>query len=364
MNSFDNNQWQVESVSYPGGQLQIITGFDRPYGVTVTTFGTLYVSDLGEGRVVRFTSKLSFFGWLGMIEGEPNSASGWHDEGQPAQGSEAGMLNMPHSVDFDRNGNIYVADYISGRIHKYSADGTYLGLFFDPPSAPELAFDGPANAHFDNDYNLWVSDFDLHRIMKFSPDGSFVGWMGEKDDGTPTNGFATSGAAEASTSLGGFFRPHMVRIDRNNNIIVVETGNHRIQKFSSTGVFLGWIGAKRDGTLTDGWETSGLSQESNLPGGFKSPVSLQLIDNDTMIIADNGNHRIQKFDPDGRFVAWMGGKSGGGITSGWETEGESAAGTEPGMFTAPYDALWQNGRLYVADGHNSRVQIFHLDKQD
>jgi len=327
----------------------------------VTPDGTIYISDLGEGRVIRFSRRLRVTGWLGMMAGDPPSASGWHTTGLPLQGTEFGMMNMPHSVDFDRHGNIYIADYLNGRIHKYSPSGTFLGLFFDPPSSPELAFHGPANAHFDRDFNLWVSDFDLHRVVKFAPDGSLIGWLGEKAGGGLTGGFATSGSAQGSGALGGFLRPHMARVNQAGDFLVVETGNHRVQKFSSTGAFIGWIGANSNGTLTDGWQSSGLSGPSSLPGGFNAPVSLQLIDGDTMIITDNGNHRIQKFGPDGRFIGWLGGKADGGITAGWEVSGQSAGGTDPGMFNAPYDAWWQDRTLYVADGHNGRVQIFRFN---
>jgi tripartite motif-containing protein 71 len=311
-NSPDNQQWQIQSYDYSGGRLEIISGFKKPYGVTVTPDGTMYVSDLGEGRVIRFSRRLHFTGWLGMMAGAPTAASGWHTTGLPVQGTEIGMMNMPHSVDFDHQGNIFVADYLNGRIHKYSPSGTFLGLFFDPPSSPELAFHGPANAHFDREFNLWVSDFDLHRVVKFAPDGSLIGWLGEKAGGGLTGGFVTSGSAQGSGALGGFLRPHMARVNHAGDLLVVETGNHRVQRFSSNGTFIGWIGANSNGTLTDGWQSSGLSGPSSLPGGFNAPVSLQLLDGDTMIITDNGNHRIQKFGPDGRFIAWLGAWPAGG----------------------------------------------------
>ncbi len=141
----------------------------------------------------------------------------------------------------------------------------------------------------------------------------------------------------------------------------METGNNRIQKFSAGGVSLGWIGARADGSLTDGWATSGLSGPSSLPGGFISPVSVRLIDGDSLLVTDNANHRIQKFSSDGRFAGWLGGKATGGATAGWEVAGLSAEGSQPGVFSAPFDAVLHGGKLYVADGHNARVQIFELD---
>jgi hypothetical protein len=152
----------------------------------------------------------------------------------------------------------------------------------------------------------------------------------------------------------------MVQVDDSGFVYVVETGNNRIQKFDSSGHVVGWIGARSDGTLTDGWTPDGTPQASADPGGSSSPVSIRLIPGSAFLVTDNGNNRIQKFSLDGRVVAWLGGKEGGGVTSGWEISGRSAIGTVPGAFDAPFDAQMRNGRLYVADGHNGRIQVFEI----
>ncbi|MEE9443817.1 MAG: NHL repeat-containing protein [candidate division Zixibacteria bacterium] len=361
-NSPLESQWDISESPYNGGKLLVLDGFIGPYGITVASDGNIYVSDLKEGRVVRFNRNFRYTGWLGMNDSNSNSASGWHISGTPVRGTETGMFNMAHSVDFDARGNIFIADYLNGRIHKYSPQGQFLGLFFDPPSRPELAFDGCANGNFDRDFNLWVSDFNAHRVFKFGPDGSLIGWMGEYESGGLTSGFADTGQAKISYINGGLYKPHMVQCDEQGNIYIVETGNHRVQKFDSSGRFLGWIGARSGGGLTDGWETTGESVASDLPGGFSAPVSLQLVNDELMIITDNTNHRIQKFDIDGHFIGWLGGKPDSTVTTGWETSGQSGPGGDaPGMFLAPYDARLHGDTLYVADGHNGRIQVFILD---
>ncbi len=356
--------WKVDSAQYAGGTLQIITGFTKPYGLAVGSDGVLYVPDLEEGRVVRFTPSLQFDGWLGSVRDQTNSASGWHRSGLPDRGTDIGRLYMPHSVDFDQDGNLVVADYmytaLYGRVHRYGADGTYLGLFFQTPADTTLNLQGISNVYVDRWFNWWVSDFDGNRIFKFRPNGDLVGWIGMKEDDSTTDGFATTGRAKQSTALGGFYKPHMVLVDSSGAIYVAETGNHRIQKFDSAGLSLGWIGARQDGSVVTGWTADGLSGPSSLPGGFVNPVSVRLTEGDSLLVADNGNHRIQKFTLDGQFVAWLGGKSGGGVTSGWEASGQAAAGTSTGAFDTPFDAQIFGGKLYVADGHNGRIQIFDL----
>lgn len=356
--------WQLDTASYSGGTLLIFSGFVKPYGFALGPQGNLYVTDLQEGRVIRFTSNFLFTGWLGSVQGVANSASGWHVTGLPERGTSSGHLYMPHSVTFDQSGSLFIGDYMTGaptgRVHRYTPTGGYLGLLFDNPADTTLQFEGIANACFDAHFNLWVSDFDGHRVFKFAPDGSLIGWLGEKSGGGLTDGFATTGRAQQSTALGGFFHPHMVQVDDSGFVYVVEGGNNRIQKFDAGGHFVGWIGGRDDGTLTDGWTSDGTSRTNADPGGFSSPVSIRLVPGGAFLVADNGNNRIQKFGIDGRFIAWLGGKEGGGVTSGWETSGRSANGTVPGAFDTPFDAQMWNGRLYVADGHNGRIQIFEI----
>jgi hypothetical protein len=357
--------WHIDTVDYAGGSVQIISGFVKPYGFAVGSDGRLFVPDLEEGRVIRFTPALGFDGWLGSVQGVANSASGWHRAGVPSRGEGSGQLYMPHSVAFDQSGDLVIADYMPtsmpGRIHRYDAGGTYLGPFFQNPGDTSLSLQGISNVYVDAQFNWWVADFDGHRIFKFRPDRSLVGWIGMRDDSTATDGFATSGRAIQSTSLGGFFKPHMVLVDDTGNIYVAETGNHRIQKFDSSGRAVGWIGARDDGTIVDGWVSAGLSGPSSLPGGFLNPVSIRPLGDDTLLVADNGNHRIQKFTLDGHFVSWLGGKAGGGLTTGWETSGLAAAGTAAGAFDTPFDAQVYEGRLFVADGHNGRIQILDFE---
>ena len=77
-------------------------------------------------------------------------------------------------------------------------------------------------------------------------------------------------------------------------------------------------------------------------GQFQSPYGIAVDANGRVFVADTNNHRIQKFEPDGTFVkAW------------------GSLGTDPGQFNKPWDvAVSDTGRVYVADGENYRIQKF------
>jgi len=75
-----------------------------------------------------------------------------------------------------------------------------------------------------------------------------------------------------------FSSPNGVAVDGSGNVYVADTGNHRIQKFSSSGVFV------------DTWGSKGREN-----GQFKYPAGVAVDGSGNVHVADSGNHRIQKF---------------------------------------------------------------------
>ena len=80
----------------------------------------------------------------------------------------------------------------------------------------------------------------------------------------------------------------MKAVDASGNVYVADTGNHRIQKFSSTGVFI------------TKWGSFGSEN-----GQFFSPMGIEVDASGDVYIADTGNHRIQKFRSNGIFNAFI-----------------------------------------------------------
>jgi DNA-binding beta-propeller fold protein YncE len=161
-------------------------------------------------------------------------------------------------------------------------------------------FDAPTAIAVDPNGNVLIADTGNGRIEKFSPTGTFV------------------------TSIGQFEAPSGIAIDRAGNIYVAEIGSkHRVQKLAPDGKFIAeWKGPEP---------------------GFYGPRRITIGPDDSIYVVDSGRNRIVKFSPDGQVLA------------SWGSEG-SGDGQFKGLSSVAVDPM--NNKLYVADPLNRRIQVF------
>jgi DNA-binding beta-propeller fold protein YncE len=89
------------------------------------------------------------------------------------KGSENGQLIAPHSLDIDKEGNVYVTDTGNNRIQKYDTDGKFLLKWGEEGSKDgqfiklhDIAVD-PSGQY------VYTLELKNHRIQKFNSDGKF-----------------------------------------------------------------------------------------------------------------------------------------------------------------------------------------------
>jgi DNA-binding beta-propeller fold protein YncE len=173
-------------------------------------------------------------------------------------------------------------------------------------------------------------------------------WRGPAfaDEAAPSTGpveFLWETRGDPDDPLG---NPAHLAVAPDGSIWVADGENNRFQIFDS------------DGSLLEVWGTTG-SGEGEFDfttigfGGYDQGAVAYAPDG-TFYVADPGNHRIQKFGPDRRFL------------TAWGSEGR-----DPGQFDTPIDLVVNGqGRVYVADSYRNiglagaktgAVQVFDAD---
>jgi peptidylamidoglycolate lyase len=141
-----------------------------------------------------------------------------------------------------------------------------------------------------------------------------------------------SGKLLASWGVGMFISPHGLRVDVADNIWVTDLGLHQVFKFDHSGKLLLTIGEAGVAGL-DGKHLNG-------------PADVAIAADGSIYVADGyGNSRIAHFSNEGQFLG------------DWGQRGDV-----PGEFNNPHNVVLDpQGRVYVADRQNSRIQIFTAD---
>jgi len=93
----------------------------------------------------------------------------------------------------------------------------------------------------------------------------------------------TIGTIEAEDDSFLFYLPSDIALDSQGNMYILDSGNHRIQKFTPDGKYITTIGNKGQG-----------------PAEFIYPLSLDVDSKGYLHISDPGNQRVQVLKPDGK----------------------------------------------------------------
>ena len=171
---------------------------------------------------------------------------------------------------------------------------------------------------------MWQYTTQASVEQSIEPDPYEVKMTSRKPDG-----FISSSGSEP----GDLNTPRGIDIAPDGTIYIADSLNHRIQQFSP------------DGLLLNGWGTFANAQDEDAPGGtFNEPWDVAVADDGSIFVADTFNHRIQKFDSTGRFIA------------SW---GVFAQGESPESFWGPRGiTIADNGNVFVTDTGNKRVVVF------
>ncbi len=211
----EDNIWATDVASNlaykfdPGGRLQMVLGVKghsgewHPFGhlrllhepneAVVGPSGDIFVLQ-GHGKAKSLVLKFDHDG---------NFIKSWG-----GKGSGPGQLNLPHSLVFDAQGLLYIADRNNARIQVFDADGNYIREWEQPGT--------PCGLFMGADQHIWLAHGHTGQIMKLDLNGRVVGAM-----------------ADAGTGKipGKYGEAHYIAVSPRDEVFVADTLNWRVQKY-------------------------------------------------------------------------------------------------------------------------------------
>ena len=154
--------------------------------------------------------------------------------------------------------------------------------------------------------------------------------------------FDRAGRVLDSWGAGRFRRPHAACIGPDDCLYCVDDLAHAVCKYALDGTLLAGIGPVGSPSATGYVQDDFLSVRHGGPP-YNQPTSIAVSARGEIYVADGyGNSRVHKFSPDGTLLlSW----------------GEPGSG--PGQFRLPHGiSVDRQGRVYVGDRMNSRIQVF------
>jgi DNA-binding beta-propeller fold protein YncE len=285
--------------------------FYSPISIAVNRKDNIYVTDLNNARVQRFTADGKYVGGFDLpldapprksclvggmaVDDEGNVYLSFMSQHQVRVYTEAGRLirtwgkrgtgdgefRQPGGIVLAPGGTVYVADQSNHRIQMFNTEGVFQGKWGKHGSGVgEFGGNEPAGSRFggphflarDSEGRIYTTEGTLGRVQQFSAQGKPLCAWGDK--GSQPGGFGALKTGFSKNTFG----PIGVFVDRKDRVCVSSL-NDRVQFFTAEGAFLFGLGGTGDG-----------------PGQFARPHGMATDSKGNFYVADAGNQRIQKLE--------------------------------------------------------------------
>jgi prepilin-type N-terminal cleavage/methylation domain-containing protein len=138
--------------------------FSWPTYITIDSNGYLWITDMNNYRVQKFTSAGAY---AGVTVGTGTSSAA------------AGSFKQPGRAAVDASGNIYVPDAQNNNVQIFNSSGTYTGQLGGcgsgacTHSSANAKYYGPTSVVIDSGGNFWITEYFNSRVQKLNSSGTW-----------------------------------------------------------------------------------------------------------------------------------------------------------------------------------------------
>lgn len=309
-----------------------------PYGLAIARDGTLVFCDLGNQRIRRLDLRT---GRTTLVAG--NGRTGHSGDGGPA--IEA-SLNLPHEIQFDAAGNLYIAERDNHAIRRVAAGtgiistvaGTGVAGFSGdggPAAAAQLR--QPHSIVLDGRGGLLICDVGNHRVRRVDLATGTIGTYA----GTGERAATPDGARLVGTPLNG---PRTMAFCGGELYLALREGNAIYRIAAEAGTLHHVAGTGEQGYSGDG----GPARRAR----FAGPKGLACAPG-ALYVADTENHAIRRIELRSGIIATV-------LGTGQRGDGPGPDPLECAL-ARPHGVLADGaGRLYVGDSEAHRIRVLSL----
>ncbi len=260
------------------------TNINQPFGVEFGPDGALYICERGLHRIRRWDSQT---GEVSTYAG--TGKPGFAGDGGPAV---AAQLFEPHELRFDRAGNLYWTDMrnhairrVDGKtkiISTVAGKGGSDGFSGDGGPATEALLKQPHSLAFDAEENLYIADIGNHRIRKVDVKSGKIETIG----GTGERKLPKDGATASGSPILG---PRALFIDGGTLWVALREGNSVWKLDLKAGTLHHVSGTGKKGFAV----VDGPAKDAQ----YDSPKGIAVGADKLVYVVDSSNHVIRRLDP-------------------------------------------------------------------
>lgn len=198
--------------------------FNLPAEIRFDAAGNLFIADMGNHAIRRIDAKTQI---VTTFAGMPQQR-GYTGDGGPAA---AAQLSSPHSLQFGADGDLFICDVSNHAIRRVDARTgmirTFAGIGKPGPTPDGAPIEGtplnnPRSLDFDRDGNLWLVTREGNQVFKLDLASNRINHIA----GSGTVGFSGHGGPAKDAALSG---PKGIAIDPEGNVWLADTESHSVR---------------------------------------------------------------------------------------------------------------------------------------